>query len=365
MTINWTTALQIIACNYFIVTVAAVMSRFKFFALTDGPLILHITDSVLIPLAIFRETGIHPLTPTHWLPFFATPLTQATIHIFCIVYAIVRSNYGIEVLKFLTQTVYSNILYFGLPIVEVAVDTELAYTAVQCAMVELLFIRPGHLLWAMLVPPSPPSSHGEEELTDEDEDGFHASAHPIIPVTEPNAESSEAPTDLLVSEGTTDGSKKPWKPILRAMFWSVATPSNACLILGLIWAAVGFDLPFLIDHITNIHRVAFMGAGIAVVGIYMFHYREYRPLIEAPVRSVLAVAMKLIIVPAVAFAWACVLGIDTNITVAIVLLHAMPLGFQAMEYAAKLEIGAQNFAATTFLALGMLFAWVAVLNELK
>jgi hypothetical protein len=70
MTINYTTAIEIIGCNYFTVVLAIIMSHFKFFALADGPLILHIVDCVSIPVAIFRETATHPLTLAHWLPFF-------------------------------------------------------------------------------------------------------------------------------------------------------------------------------------------------------------------------------------------------------------------------------------------------------
>jgi predicted permease len=149
------------------------------------------------------------------------------------------------------------------------------------------------------------------------------------------------------------------------MLWSVLTPANASLIAGVVWAAIGFKLPFFLHHFTEIHRIAFMAPGFVVVGIYMFYYREYRPLIDAPFQSVMMIAMKLFVVPALAFGWTRAFGIEADITRAIVLLHAMPLGFPAMEAAARLEAGVQNFLATTILAIGVLIAWVAALNQLN
>lgn len=150
----------------------------------------------------------------------------------------------------------------------------------------------------------------------------------------------------------------------KAFLWALCTPSNVCIILGIIWSATRLKMVIFLDSTSGYLEKAVMGAGLFAIGIFMWEH----PFKECPWKFVsINLIFRFIIIPLIAALWSWVLKADKVVSQIMVFIHSMPSAL--IGYAMTLNAGfgmktsSFTFYWTNILFLPALFLWCVVIRE--
>jgi predicted permease len=142
------------------------------------------------------------------------------------------------------------------------------------------------------------------------------------------------PTALTLLEVATTGHAS-WR---RTVTTPLRNPLIVAVALGLVSAVTGVRLPSVLGH-----PVAVMGAAAVPVVLiaYGLSLRGERVLSPGPERfgTIVAVALKTVAMPAIAFLLCVALGLDHRATYAVTVLAALPTAQNIFLYAQRFQTG--------------------------
>ena len=382
--IEYSDAVQAILANYAIVIFGYACGAAKLFGLKDASAVRRIVFKISLPALIFRQIGRRQLTLDDWQPFLNELLVQATIHlvlaIFC--FAIPFKNKRLTYLQALFALSYTNLIFFGYPIVQVLFGNDQTYIPCMMNIVQFLFVIPFHsfLIYGSKESESESESNASHHDNDsgsgiELEEAEHMGG-PITKVEEENdgetpaapAKPAEKAPEQPSTESDHEEESESEKPPTRAkaVLWTLVTPLNVCAVLGILWSATKWTMPMFLDQFANDLEKAVMGAGMFSIGLFMWEH----PLCNFNIPLVgMFLVLHFVASPLISALWAWAVGMDKLQAKVCTLSRSMPSGLMGYIMSINCGYGMKTASFTFFwsnvFALIVLICWVVVFNELK
>ncbi|MEK9724959.1 MAG: AEC family transporter, partial [Rhodospirillaceae bacterium] len=148
-------------------------------------------------------------------------------------------------------------------------------------------------------------------------------------------------TTVILESGRAGGRGS--KAALAAMARGMLThPSVIGLMTGLAWNVTGLAIPALVDEVLVFMKGAVVPCSLFALGATLARYGIKGRVAQ----SATVTALKLIVMPALAWVTARMLGLDAFTTAALVLLAAQPTGINMYLFASRYET-AEAIASTT------------------
>lgn len=373
----------------------------KFFNVDQISTIRRVIFLIALPAAIFREIAMHSLTWETWMPFVNSVLTQITLHVLIAITLIVLpmdAKY-VRFLQACFSTAYSS-FFFNYPIIQILYGNDYLYIPILNSFVHHLILTPIHSL--MILNPrkdhtnAHDSDHQEEEEGPEfPEDGMdNDSGAPIHPVVMPNhkeAESinveheqnisdaeepkvvvhdSENPPkdDQDIDELEEDSIEEPPPPTAgKTLLWTLLTPMNICVLLGIIWSAAiqpRWEMPLFIHALVQNLEHAVPAAGLTCVGVFLWEH----PFFGCNwVEVSIYIATHFIVKPLISIFWSWILKFPGEIARIVTLSNVAPAALTGYVMTLNCGYGMKSASFTFFWSnlvfIPVFFLWVVVFNE--
>jgi malonate transporter and related proteins len=160
-----------------------------------------------------------------------------------------------------------------------------------------------------------------------------------------------------------------WEKGDRLRSWQIVrnvllNPLVLSTVLGTAWAITGAPVPKLVDNLLKIFGDALAASALFAIGLGLSFdglRANFRP-------SMLLAIVKLIIMPALVWGLALVLGLDERFTTAAVVCAAVPTAktvfILSSEHKCEEPLVASTISLTTLLSTISLVAWLSVLPKL-
>ena len=175
--------------------------------------------------------------------------------------------------------------------------------------------------------------------------------------------SGTPPPDVPEAEPKPESKPKPWTATGYAIY-AVVNQFTICGILGIIWSAIGIDMPSFLSSFVEDLESAIFGAGLFTAGAFI----AIHPFKGAPIVDVVAgCIMHYVIQPLLALAFGYALSLDKTVATFLIFANCSPTASWAFMNAYK--VGLPNstitytFYWTTILTLPALIIWLAIVNE--
>ncbi|OHT01116.1 Auxin Efflux Carrier family protein [Tritrichomonas foetus] len=415
---------QVCMASYVIMGMGCVGLIQKMFGLEDASIIRKIFYVICFPGMFFRQIGKQKLTYDSWSPFIIELLIQLTLHIILaiIVFAFPFKNKKAKYLESLFSNCYTNNVIIGYSLVRAVFGDVYLHIPVMTNIVTSFLLVPIHTLFIL------PHSKGEleenymeeeEELEDGIERGTgtihhigdshqhqiekdgnpstvsnnHSSSdennnreansptldsnidnnigdntpknnnniheddvHVVIENNVSNHEENED-TDESISEEKTYSK-------LKAIFWSVVTPNNVFIIVGIIWSATKWEMPVFVDTTALNLEKAVMACGLFSIGIFMWEH-PFKGCPWLPV--IFNMFLRFIISPIIAALWCWILNIDKVESQIILLIHSLPsalIGYVlTINAGTGMKTASYSFYWSNLIFVPILLIWTAIINE--
>ncbi|OHT16007.1 Auxin Efflux Carrier family protein [Tritrichomonas foetus] len=181
-----------------------------------------------------------------------------------------------------------------------------------------------------------------------------------------NSEHSGKSKNTEIHQVPDNGNNTKNMPLKWAMFWTFVNTTNVCAILGIIWSATKWEMITFVEEFTIDLQKAVFGAGLFIVGVFMWEY----PLRGLNIVKVLIYNLiHFIFVPLVSLLWCYVCKVDKITSIICVLSHAAPLGLFGHIMASNSGYNLKDVSYTFFWSnvafLPMIMLWVIVFNEIS
>ena len=149
-----------------------------------------------------------------------------------------------------------------------------------------------------------------------------------------------------------------------AIFKTYVNPITICAVLGIIWSATGVKMITFLEETSNTLQKATLGAGLFVVGLFMFHH----PFIKFNIpRVILYIFIHYFIIPSISILWSYILKIDSTQAIINALSHVAPLGifgsFLAQNTGYKMKCVSYTFFWSNVVFLPIFMLWILFLKE--
>lgn len=160
------------------------------------------------------------------------------------------------------------------------------------------------------------------------------------------------------------GNKFKVKNVWTTLFWSLCTPINICFVLGLIWSAVGINMPkFLKQFVTDLEKAVVAG-GLFACGVFMWNHPFFGcSPIEVPITSIVHIA----VIPLIGFLFCWIFKIQNDITHIIMFSMAAPSALSSFAAAIYNHLPNSTITYTFFwtylLCLPVFLIWTAIFNQ--
>ncbi|KAH0785483.1 Auxin Efflux Carrier family protein [Histomonas meleagridis] len=310
---------------------------------------------------IFREIGKSKLSYESWVTFIISVLIEVTLLLINTIYVFIRKGpYKIfYFLRPLLSCCFFNGEYFGIPLVQYIFGDEYVHVAVYTYIVHSVIVHPiaNILIYKYNNPvgtTSEESSSKNEEEEEPLEDGIDKGDpedHIDIDLESEDSEKSESEKD-----------KNQRQPLWKAILFSFLTPQNVGIILGLIWSAIGWTMPTIIDTFTQDHQKALYAAGLFVSGGLLY---EHPFLGFHAVETLPYILIKTIAVPLISVLWGLAFGRSKTERAIITMMYASPMGLDAFSLCynklkMKMDSPTFTFVWTNLVSIPVSLLWIFV-----
>ena len=402
--LSYLDTLQVLLAALTVVGLAYFTGFLKMFTVQDVSSIRRVIFLVAYPAMIFRELGNRPMNYETWQPFINALLTQITVHIliFLVTYAIPGERY-IRFIQAVFSCTYSSFFY-NYPIVQVFWGDDHLYIPLVASLVHCLVMTPVHSV--LIYGGSDNEDHkgdseaGEEEEVDDIEEGLDKGG-PIHPIeehpgqqahTEPvveqerekgkDAENPEheeeveehadtRPEDVMEVEDVIpedqeeeDMPEPPAPTVWKTVLWTVVTPMNVCIVLGIIWSVIGWNMPPIISNFVYNLEKAVPAAGLFCIGTFLWEH----PFCGCNwVEVGIYLAVHFIVMPLVAAFWAWLLKYENKMAMICTLISTAPASLTGYVMTINCGYGMKSASFTFFwsnlMFIAVFFLWVLALNK--
>ncbi|MGW8888208.1 AEC family transporter [Streptomyces sp. NPDC055749] len=167
----------------------------------------------------------------------------------------------------------------------------------------------------------------------------------------------------LLDRGTdTDPGRVRWRPVLRRMVtMPVRNPIIMASMLGVLVAATGLRVPSALAHSCELLGAAAVPTALITLGLSLHGRRDRAEATEAPgsrAEVAVAVALKTLVQPLVAFGAALLLGLPEHQLLVVVLCSALPTAqnafLYAREYGLDTALARNSVVASTVVSMATL-----------
>lgn len=414
--VSYIRVFEVVFSNFTINIIGYICGAIKMLNTHDCFLILNVVSLLSMSGAVFRELARHPLDWEHWAPTFVGIVTQFFAHVLVGIFIMIFSrkpHRTYQLLKQLLSIVYTNCLYFAYPIVQTAYGDKYAYIPVHHAIVYFLFVQPIHTIIAYVMLDEKNHGMNDDEVSDEIhgkrmddiEDGMDDGPGVINPVTiesndkldeidkdglptsvpggieQPLHEEEQSKEDSQGSEtnepevnpdeetNTNEEAKvasiyiRP-KNVRWAVFWAFMRPTNIFMILGIIWSAIGWKMPLIIESLSYDFEKAVFAAGLFSTGIFV---RDHPFLgFEIP-EVIICLALHYIAMPLLAALSSFILQVDNATAQISTLVYAMPVATTSYvlqcSWGMRLTSASYTFVWSALISVPIIMLWIVVFNE--
>lgn len=366
--ISYTDAIQVALAIYIVAGLGFMCGGVKTFGLKEASAIRRIVYKIAMPALLFRQIGRRSLTLQDWHPFLNELLVQATVHLifaaFC--FAIPFKEKRVTFLQSLFACTYTNFIFFGYPMVNVLFGEGYTFIPSMLNIVQFVFVIPLHTFLVYSVPTEPASEAKHTSEAEGSEIELEEKGGPITAI-EDHEHPEPSPSASEESSSAEESLAEPAeaRPSRAAtVLWTIVTPMNVCIVLGIVWSATVWEFPVFLDTFLLDLEKAVMGAGLFSIGVLMWEHPFTR--FNVPV-VVLYMLLHFVVVPLISALWAWVVGMDTYMAKVCTFAHTMPPALVGYIMAVSCGYG-MKAASFTFFWSNLVFivvvvAWVAVFNE--
>ena len=384
---NYLDALQICCAVFAILAVGYLCGGIKMYSYRDCSAIRRLMFLVCIPGLVFYLIGNAELSKC-WQPVVNAILTQAVVHVVILAYCFIRnpaSKLALYVRLF-TGMGSPSFVFVGYPILQVLFRAELAPLCVLCAVVQTVIVEPIIVILAM-------KAFDKSQIVDDDSDeaseghpaeleAIDTTGHPVTPVEadgikdgllDDHAEPITDPVDTEDKKKEEEAPEKPEpehedeakpQPMWRRILFLYVNPINVALILAIVWACTPWDMLKFMDAFVYDLGKSVVASGLFAYGVFMWEHKFFHgPIVETTVGCL----AHFVIVPLISCAWSYVLPIDREMARALVMIHASPVSFSALNIAENCGMHGQGptyiFFWTNLLWAAAAMLWVVVFNE--
>ena len=399
--LSYLDTLQVLLAALTVVGLAYFTGFLKMFTVQDVSSIRRVIFLVAYPAMIFRQLGNRPMNYETWQPFINTLLTQVTVHllIFLVAYAIPGERY-IRFIQAVFSCTYSSFFY-NYPIVQVFWGDEALYIPLVASLVHCLVMTPLH---SVLIyggseeeqksdseapeeeeiddieegvdkggPIHPIEGHGDEQHQEavevEDEEPEQNQKDTENPEQEPQSDDGELhPEDVMeiddVIPEEEEQKETPAPVFWKALLWTVVTPMNVCIILGIIWSFTGWTMPPIISNFVYNLEKAVPAAGLFCIGTFLWEH----PFFGCNWLEVgIYLAVHFVVMPLVAALWAWILKFENKMAMICTLINTAPASLTGYVMTINCGYGMKSASFTFFwsnlIFIAVFFLWVLALNK--
>ena len=369
--ISYADAVQVILAIYIVTGLGFMCGGAKTFGVKEASAIRRIVYTIAMPALLFRQIGRRKLTLEDWHPFLNEVLVQVTVHLlfaaFC--FAIPFKDKRLTYLQSLFACTYTNFIFFGYPIVNLLFGEDRTFIPCMMNIVQFVFVIPFHTFLIYRVPEVDvsESQHGDEEESGEielqengEEIGEEQDGESPLEHAEQPTASEESSTPEESAPEAQEARSARWKMVL----WTIVTPLNVCVVLGIVWSATVWEFPMFIDQFLVTLEKAVMGAGLFSIGVLMWEHPFTR--FNVPI-VLLYMVLHFVAIPLISALWAWAVGMDTYMAKICTFSHTMPPALVGYIMAVNCGYGMKTASFTFFwsnmVCIVVLMVWVAVFNE--
>ena len=347
---------------------------------------------------IFREVGQNGLVLDDWFPLFIAVLVQIFMHIVLILGTFGTKNTKLfHYIQGCLSTVYYNASFYAIGIIQVVYGIEYCHYIIYMIIANSIIVFPFHEFLFYACHEAVPElstddendlqahhdkeenhsdrhelefSEVESEKTDEresnasDDEHHNANNATKIELDENASENSQSIPDPLPADVRERKGQKHRDPLWKVILLAFCTPSNVCLLLGIIWNLTGWTMPVFLDTFTYDHEKALVSVGLFAIGAFMWNHPFFG---GKPLEIIIFFVLHSFVMPAFALALCILFHLDSKISIIIILTHAMPCDVQgyskALKYKMKLLSPTFTFFWNNLLVIPVLMLWVVFLNE--
>ena len=375
---NYLDALQIFCVVLAIIAVGYLCGGIKMYTYRDCSAIRRLMYLVCIPGLIFYLIGNANLASC-WQPVVNAVLTQFVVHILIIACCFVanpKSKAQLYVRLF-TGMGSPDFIFVGYPILQVLFRKDLTPLCVLCACVQSVLIEPLIVMLAMKAfDRKDIVDAGSEDPAKELEAIDQASSN-----TPANVEGmkdgllddhAEPITDAVETEDKTKKEPEPEpetvkeKPMWQRILFLYVNPITIALLLGIIWTCTPWDMLKFMDAFVYDLGKSVVASGLFAYGVFMWEH----PFFHGPiVETTIGCLAHFVLVPLISCAWSYILPVDREMARALVMIHATPVSFSALNIAENCGLHKKGptyiFFWTNLLWVAAAMIWVVVFNETR